>query len=240
MTIDVNNPEVVQAIKDAGFVSSEQVDILVKESNQALEKNKNDILDQLKATKSKLDGIDVDAYRQLSEDPRFTRIMSDGLDSYERSLGGELQERLQVQQSDFMIKEQSLLQELEKEKQNAEKLMGSVKSSEIKRKLVMAMAHNELIDPLAIPDIERDATEQLDLDSQGNIVVKNADGTYRQTADGAMNEKDWLSEMMQSKPYRFKGASGGGNHIVNGVVVADLDKLSPQEKIRLARQQGRR
>lgn len=234
MTIDVNDPEVVKAIESAGFIPQTKLDEIVSERNSALEATKNSILDQLNKTKEKYSGIDPDLYKKLADDPRFKKISTEGFDSYERSLGGELQERLSAQQSDFMIKEQEYLKQLKDFESTAEKLNRNLHNSELKRKLGMALAHNELVDPLAIPEIERDALDQLSLDDKGNIIVLGADGIPKQTADGPMRESEWLKEMMSSKPYRFRGANGGGNRTQHGIG-GDLSKMTPQEKIRAAR-----
>jgi hypothetical protein len=238
MSIDFNDPDVIKAAQSAGFVAKTDIDSIVAERNSALEENRNSILEQLKDVKAKYDGVDVESYKKLSDDPRFSKVLTEGFDNYERSLGGELQERLSAQQSDFMLKEQELLQKVKGAETEAEKLVNNLRASELKRKLNMAIVHNEMVDPLAIAEIERDAMDELDLDEKGNIIVKGADGIPKQTAEGPMRETDWLKDMMSTKPYRFRGANGGGNSNITGLTGADLEKMTPAEKIRAARQGG--
>lgn len=239
MPIDFSNPETIQELKTAGYLSGDEVTQKLQDSNKALETNKNDILQQLKDTKDRYSGVDVEAWNKLNEDSRFKQVISSGFDDYERGLGGELQERLNASRSDMMIKEQEYQRYKDQSEEKLTTFERQLMQSELKRKLGMALVRNDKVDPLATDEIFRDAIDQLALDEKGDIVVMGADGIPKQTAEGPMRENDWLTEMMKSKPYRFRGASGGGNSVTDGIAGVDLDKLSPAEKMRLARQQRR-
>lgn len=237
MEIDVNNPEHIQAIQAAGFVAKTDVDSLIKDANKSLESNRDDILNQLREQKEKYQGVDLDVWTKLSGDARFNKIATDGFDGYERDLGGELQERLRAAQSDAMMKEQEYLRTKEDLEGKVSQYDQALKNSELKRKLGMTLMQNDKVNTMAIQEIERDALNELSLDDKGNIIVLGEEGIPRQTAEGPMNEKDWLNDMMKIKPYRFLGASGGGINQNQGLAGVDLDKLTPAEKIALGRRQ---
>ena len=236
MPIDFTDSAVLTELKTAGYMSTEEANTLSSTHNSALEANKNSILKQLQEQKEKFNGVDVEAYNKLNEDSRFKSVLTGGFDNYEASLGGELQGRLSASQSDLMIKEQGYLQKEKDFESTIDALTKNLSHSELKRKLGMALVKNDLVDPLAVSDIERDALEQLALDDKGGIVVMGEDGLIRQTADGPMREDDWLKDMMKSKPYRFRGSDGGGRHITSGNI--NTDKMSPREKIKLGRQRA--
>lgn len=233
MLIDFTDSSVLEELKTNGYLSASEAEELSNKRNSALEANKNSILDQLKEQKATYEGIDAEQYKKLAEDKRFEIIRTGGFDAYEQSLGGELQGRLSALQSDMMIKEQDWLRGKETLESQVETLNKSLSHSELKRKLGMALVKNDLVDPLAVPEIERDALDQLGLDDKGNIIVAGEDGIPRQTADGPMREDEWLKEMMKEKPYRFRGADGSGRRPTPGAL--STEGMSPKEKRAAAR-----
>lgn len=235
MPIDFSDSSVLEELKTAGYMSTDEANQLVQTSNSALEANKNSILKQLQEHKEQFKGVDVEAYRKLDEDPRFKSVLAGGFDSYEQNLGGELQGRLGALQSDMMIKEQDFLQKEKGFQDEVESLKKSLSNSELKRQLGMAINKDKLIDPLAIADIERDALDELSRDEKGRIVVIGEDGLVRQTADGPMGVEQWLADMKKSKPYRFSGASGSGRNASGGNI--DTTGMSPSEKMKHGRKQ---
>lgn len=235
--LDFNSPETQAALKQAGYFSQEERDQYALERNSALENTKNDILNQLKDTKSKLNSlpVDYDSLMKLAEDSRFAKIKEGGFDAYEKTIDATSAQRLEAMKTEYMILEQEKQRIEQGFAQENEQLKIANKHSNIENKLQgLIFGHKDDILPTAIPDLIRDAKEQLDLDEKGSLVVKGENGTYRQTADGPMTEKDWLKEMMKTKSHYFAGAAGGqhGQARFGGV---DTSKMSAAEKMRLGR-----
>ena len=235
MAIDFTNPEVLTELKAAGYSGKDDISQMIQDSNKSLETNRNDILSQLQDQKEKFKGVDLAAYTKLAEDKRFTSVLSSGFDEYERGMGGELQERLRAAQSDLMLKDQNHLRDQETNKQTVIGFESKLMKSELKRQLGLALMKNELVDPLAIPDIERIAMEELSLDDKNEIIILGAEGIPKQTAEGPMRVTDWMKDMMKVKPYFFRGANGGQRHTENGVI--DTKGMTPSQKMAASRRQ---
>lgn len=240
--LDLNSPETQAALKEAGYFSKEQVEQYANDRNSALDATKNDILNQLKDTKAKLSSlpVDPDTLSKLAEDPRFSKIKEVGFDAYEKTIDATSSERLSAMKSDYMMLEQEKLrieQDLQKENEN---LKVANKHTMIENKLQgLIFSHKDDIIPTAIPDLIREAKEQLDFDDKGAMVVKGENGTYRQNADGPMTEKDWLKDLMKTKPHLFSGAAGG-QHGQSRFGNVDTSKMSAAEKISAGRRDSRR
>jgi len=240
MALDLQNPEVQQALQEAGYIAQTDAERMIEEKNAALEANRNDILNQLKETKEKYQGVDLEVWNKLrSDENRFSKLATGGYDAYEKGLGGELEERLNAARSDKMLIEQRLQQEQSQAKQQQEALQEKLKHEKLLRQLNMELAQTEDFQRLAQSDVERDALESLDFDQNGKVVVIGADGVARQTADGAMGIREWLQEMRQERPYRFIGAMGA-DRSTGDYTQEELDSMSPQQKRALGRKQNRR
>lgn len=235
--LDFNSPETQAALKQAGYFSKNEVEQYATERNSALENTKNDILGQFKDKKAKLDGlpIDYDSLLKLAEDPRFNKVKEMGFDAYEKTIDATSAERMSAMKSEYMVLEQDKLRIEQDLKKENDKLKLTNKHTSIENKLQgLVFSHKDDILPTAIPDLIREAKEQLDFNEKGALVVKGENGTYRQNADGPMTEKDWLKDLMKTKPHYFSGAAGGqhGQSKFGGM---DTSKFSPAEKMSLGR-----
>lgn len=240
MSLDLTNEEVVAQIKEAGFIPQADVESIVKEHNSALEANRNDILAQLQDAKQRMKDVPLEQISKLKEDPRFQKVLNEGFEGYEKSIGGELSERLNATKSDFMFKEQQYLKQMEDLKAASEQKDAMLRQSEIKRQVSVAMSKmSDQIDPMAYDDILEYAQKSLDLDQDGRVIVMGKDGIPEQTSEGAKREVDWLQDMKKTKPFFFIGASGSrssSNRSLDGI---NTDDMTPAEKIRAARRGGR-
>lgn len=240
MPIDLTNEDVVAEIKAAGFIPQSDVESIVREHNSALEANRNDILAQLQETKSKIKDYPLDKIAKLKDDARFQRVLDTGFDGYEKSIGGELSERLNATKSDFMFKEQQYLKTINEKEEAILKREARLKQSEIKRQVSMALAKmQDQVDPMAYDDILDYAQKTLDLDQDGRVIVMGKDGIPEQTSEGAKRELEWLQDMKKSKPFFFLGASGTRTGTSRSLDGLDTGNMSPAEKIRAARKSGR-
>lgn len=238
MSIDLNNPEVLEAIQKAGFMSKDQAEEYAAKRNSAIEANKNDILNQLKDVKGKLGSLPVDpeTLSKLAEDKRFKKIVEFGIDSYEQNLDATTAQRLEALRTEKMMQEQDYLRKEQEYQQIIEQANGQLKHTKIENNLQnLIFSHRDEIVETAIPDLVQYAKQELDFDDNGNLAVKGENGTFKQTADGSMTEKDWLKEKMKTKPHWFMGAAGShsGRSKFGNV---DTSKMSPAEKMRLGRQ----
>lgn len=237
MPIDFSNEEVLAEIQQAGFMSKDQADEYAKKHNSAIEANKNDILNQLKDVKGKLNGlpVDPDTLSKLAEDKRFKKIVEYGIDAYEQNLDATTAQRLEALRTDKMMQEQDFLRKEQDYQQAIEQANNMLKHTKIENNLQnLIFSHRDEIVETAIPDLVQYAKQELDFDDRGNLAVKGEDGTFKQTADGAMTEKDWLKEKMKSKPHWFMGAAGSHNGRSKFGNV-DTSKMSATEKMRLGR-----
>jgi hypothetical protein len=95
--------------------------------------------------------------------------------------------------------------------------------------------------PQAIDDAMRNAREIFSLDENGNAVQLGEDGKPVLGKDGKtpFTPGEWLESMRESKSHWFPAtASGGGARSSGGQIRQDLSKLSPVERMNMARQQA--
>lgn len=210
-------------VLSAGYVKPEDVDQRIKEANAALETNKNDILAQLKAEKdakaeliSKTAGIDLEKARELlnkvHEDEISAMATSGDIDGLKKRFTADLESKLADLQGTVSTKEQEKLQIERDLKEQIAAIQSEAKQVDIKREVNTAMQNiRDQIQPTAFSEIERDALELFDYDDDKNLVIKDSKGVVQVTEDGNLSASGWLKKMINDKPHRFTGASGGGN-----------------------------
>lgn len=118
--------------------------------------------------------------------------------------------------------------------------------SVIDRQVTQAvLAADSYVNPEAMPDIMARAYALYEV--EGDRLVAKKDGAVVYGADGAtpLQPKEWLSKLVDEAPYLARPSHGGGaagdskKGVPAGMSKDEFAKLSPQDRIRLHRQQGR-
>lgn len=99
--------------------------------------------------------------------------------------------------------------------------------------------------PKALPHLINAARSVFEIGDDGKMTAKDAGGNTRWGEDGStpMTITEWLKEMKTTDPFFFLpsnggGAGGGADSDIKGMSAAELAKLSPMEKLRLANRQS--
>lgn len=89
------------------------------------------------------------------------------------------------------------------------------------------------------------ALETFRIEGDGTIVPKTSDGTVVYGSDGVtpMSMKEWLLKERAENDFLFQGSKGGGasgnaDKAAGRLTQAQLDKMSPQERMKYARKHG--
>lgn len=97
--------------------------------------------------------------------------------------------------------------------------------------------------PEATRQIMREAYDTFTVVDE-KLTAKDKDGNVIYGSDGAtpMTPMEWLKKLQEQTPFFFKGANGGGAGGGNGgggtLTQAQLDAMSPEEKMNYGRQHG--
>lgn len=141
-----------------------------------------------------------------------------------------------VQENERKLKE--ALEKVDAESTRAKRLIAKVLDG-----AVTAAASKAGLHPQAIDDAMLHARAIFSLDENGNAVQLGDDGKPVLGKDGKtpFTPSEWLESMREAKPHWFPAtASGGGARNSSGAPRQDLSKLSPVERMNIARQQGAR
>jgi ribosomal protein L22 len=141
-----------------------------------------------------------------------------------------------VQENERKLKE--AMDKVSAESSRAQKLIAKVLDG-----AVTAAASKAGLHPQAIDDAMLHARAIFSLDDGGNAVQMGEDGKPVLGKDGKtpFTPAEWLESMREQKPHWFPAtANGGGARNSSGTPRQDLSKLSPVERMNIARQQGAR
>lgn len=141
-----------------------------------------------------------------------------------------------VQENERKLRE--AMERVEAESVRAKRLIAKVLDG-----AVTAAASKAGLHPQAIDDAMLHARSIFSLDDDGNAVQLGDDGKPVLGKDGKtpFTPAEWLESMRETKPHWFPAtANGGGARGSSGATRQDLSKLSPVERMNLARQQGAR
>jgi regulator of replication initiation timing len=122
-----------------------------------------------------------------------------------------------------------------------EQLKGSLNRAVIDKEVMLAVTAPESgALPEATRQIMREAYDVFTVED-GKLTAKDRDGNIIYGADGAtpMAPKEWLKKLQETTPFFFKGANGGGAGGGGGgggaLTQAQLDAMSPEEKMNYGR-----
>lgn len=107
------------------------------------------------------------------------------------------------------------------------------------------IAKDSPANPEALPDISARFKQVFSVTPDGKFIPKRGDEIIY-GADGAspMTPKEWLTKLITDAPYLGRQSTGGGANGSSGgknfgMSDADFQKLTPQERINMARSQGK-
>lgn len=108
------------------------------------------------------------------------------------------------------------------------------------------VAKDSPANPEALPDITARFERLFTVSPDGKLIPKRGDEVIY-GADGAspMSPKEWLTKEIMASPYLGKASTGGGagggrgSGDSFGMSQADFQKLSPQQRITMAREKGK-
>lgn len=95
----------------------------------------------------------------------------------------------------------------------------------------------------AVEDIAALAEQVFTIEDDGTLVPKKGGATlYGSDGITPMTPAEWISSLKESKPHLFQSSTGGGgtggDKKFGGFSVADVAKMTPQQKLELANSQG--
>mgnify|MGYP000644592529 CR=1 FL=1 len=126
-----------------------------------------------------------------------------------------------------------------KAEQEAQTLKGTLERTEVRHAVTAAViAPDSGVRPEALGDI-LERSYKLFRWVDGKPVPMNGESTiYGADGTSPMTPKEWLTKLRDEAPYFFKGNGGGGalggQGSKHGLSAAEIAKLSPEEKLRLA------
>lgn len=236
----------------AGYVSKDDLDAKIKEANQGLEANRDNILEQLSKAKEankqlneSVAGIDLEAAKEwqkkLNEDELAKLVAAGDVESLKKRFTTPYEQQMADIQAQAAQQEQ---EKLKAEKELNEKLSAALtqaKQTDIKSRVNTAISEiRDTIQPTAVDDIARLAMDVCDLNEEGKLVIKDANGVARQTDKGDMTLAEYMAQLVTDKPHFFTGAQGGGGR---KAVIQDKgpggQKLTAKQRLELKRSQGK-
>lgn len=102
------------------------------------------------------------------------------------------------------------------------------------------------VNPAALPDILARAERIFHVEEDGSLVAKDGDAIiYGEDAKSSLSPKEWLTKLLAEAPYlglqNSGGGAGGGNggKQTYGMSKEAFDKLSPDQRVTLARKHAK-
>jgi hypothetical protein len=219
-----------------------------RENNINLAKERDELKSVVDTVKP-LVGDDVEGFKnELSELRRTKQLVDDGKLKGSDSVQKEVETRVASMEQNY----QAQLAEMGKKLQNVTefgqnmsvKYQNSVRDREITNAV---LASDSGANPEALPDILHRARELFQVQEDGTLVAKQGDTTIY-GADGAtpMQPNEWLGKLLEKAPYLGKSSAGGGaagergGEKFGGLSSAEFNKLTPQQRLALHRQGGKK
>lgn len=129
---------------------------------------------------------------------------------------------------------------------NAWKDKASTLESKLKRTFIdraitdVVLDSKSGIEPKAVPDILGRAYNTFQVSDDGKLTPKSGDAVlYGSDGASPMTVNEWVASLKDTAPHYFKGSAGGGasggdQKMPGGFTAAEVAKMSPMERLRLA------
>lgn len=240
-------PEGLTAVeKDGAYV----VDVVEKTKLEEFRTNNISLArerDELKnkvSTYASLIGDDPDTFKGELEELRTThQQVKDGKLKGTDAVEAEVTRRVASVKEGYDAQIKTLSTERDRERQGREALDARLRRSIIDSAVTQAiLASDSGINPATTPDILSRAYKLFTVNEKEELVPKQGDAVIY-GSDGAtpMSVKEWLQKLQVEAPYFSLQSAGGGasgnadSKLPKGYTQETWDKLSPQERIKLAR-----
>jgi hypothetical protein len=204
LAIDATNPEVAALIAAA-----------VKESNAALEANRNEILGEAKTLKQQVadmtktwDGLDPEAVRNIMgrmENDEETKLLAEG------KMDEVIERRTERLKADYGNQIENLTKTTAEKDAALESAQGRIKGLMVEGSLRSAASELGLI-PSAVDDALHRAMNVFSVNDKNKLIAKDADGSTIFGKDGKnpISPAEWLDTMKESAPHWFPAPNGAG------------------------------
>lgn len=221
MEIDLNAPEVQEAVKAAAQAEAQRIKEQLESEYKGLKSNKDAILEEkkklaeeLNSIKSQFEGIDFEQVKKLQaaaeKDVRLKLITTGDVNAIDSYLADELNKRTEMMRRDSETRMQSVQKQYE-EAQNR------IASMEAERKTFMVdtkvrEAASKYVQPEMMDYITRLGRETFSFEEDGNLVIRDNDGRLKLGRDGSspMTPEEWVLMMKDKTPYIFQPSVGAG------------------------------
>jgi hypothetical protein len=235
--------------KDGGFV----VDVVDKtkldqfrDNNVNLAKERDELKNKVDAYAAVIGDDPAAAAGELSELRSVNQQVKDGKLKGSEAVEQEVTRRVAAVKEGYDGQIRSLTTERDRERQGKEALDGRLKRTILEREVTSAiLASDSGINPAATPDILARASTLYTVTAEEKLVPKQGEAVvYGQDGVSPMPVKEWLQKLVVEAPHFSLKSSGGGasgntdSKLPGGYTQESWDKLSPTERIKLARKQA--
>lgn len=185
-------------------------------------------------------GDDLDAFtNQFQELKSIAQRVQDGELKTTEDIEKAVAERVKAVKEGYEQNQKAERDLRIKAEQDVQTLKGSLERTEVRHAVTAAViAPDSGVRPEALGDILERAyklfrwVDGKPVPMNGESTIYGADGT------SPMTPREWLSKLRDDAPYFFKGNNGGGasgsQTGKHGLSAADIAKLTPEEKLRIA------
>lgn len=186
-------------------------------------------------------GDDLDGFaNELSELKSIAQRVADGELKTTEDIEKAVSERVTAVKEGYEQNQKSERDLRSKAEKDRDELKGQLDRTQVRHAVTAAViAPNSGVRTEALPDILERAYKLFHWEN-GKPIPKNGESTIY-GGDGAepMSPSEWIVKLRDEAPHYFAGnggggASGGNKDGKHGLSSAELAKLSPQEKLRLA------
>lgn len=220
-----------------------------RERNIALQKEKDEVAAKLGRYEIAT-GVNVPEIEKLDD---FVKVLESLRETESRVKAGKLvedtslEEALQARMSETHSSYRTQLAELAKDrdahKTQAQKAKESLDRVRIENAIRLVAGDQEVgMLEGAVKHILPEAYSVFRIEENGKIVPKQPDGTILYGSDGVspMSIKEWLQKEREHNEYLFKGARGGGASggdpkLGGRITAAELERMTPSQRIAWAR-----
>lgn len=215
MELDLNAPEVQEAVKAAAQAEAEKIKAQLEAEYSGLKSNKDAILaekkalaEELNSFKSQFEGMDINQVKTMLENVRkdqHAALIAEG------KWDEVIAQKTEAMRRDYETKLGGLDQELKKYQSEAEKLVEEKKRYMVDMRL--REAGSKYVYPEMMEFLQERAREVFRLEEDGQVVARTKDGTLLLGPDGKspLNMESWVLMQKDKYPYIFQQSSGSGS-----------------------------
>lgn len=245
MELDLNAPEVQEAVKQAALAEAEKVKAQLEQEYAGLRKNKDEILAEKKALadefgkfKSQFEGIDVEQVKTMLENvkkDKHAAMIAEG--KFDEVLASQTE----AMRRDYETRLQGLDGELKKYQEQTDSLVNEKKRYMVDMRL--REAGSKYVYPEMMEFLQERARDVFRLEDDGQVVARTKDGTLLLGPDGKspLSMESWVLMQKDKYPYIFQQSSGSGasqNSKGKGGVKYKEDLSNPAAKAKYIGEHG--